>query len=108
MLNNCFYSWFLGSIAAAWITFGTRNINNSWSWRLPSLLQLCPSLIQLSTIWFLPESPRWLVWNDRHDDAIAALKQYHGEGEETELVKLEFEEIRAAIDHEKGKCHLLD
>jgi hypothetical protein len=34
---------------------------------------------------------------------MAALKRYHGEGEETELVKLEFEEIRAAIDHEKGK-----
>lgn len=97
------HSWFVGSIAAAWITFGTREIDSTWSWRLPSLLQLLPSLIQLSTIWFLPESPRWLISNDRHEEAMAALKRYHGDGEETELVKLEFEEIRAAIDHEKGK-----
>ncbi|CRK40748.1 hypothetical protein BN1708_008331 [Verticillium longisporum] len=96
--NTC---WFVGSIAAAWITYGTRNIQSTWSWRLPSLLQMAPSIIQLSTIWFLPESPRWLISNDCGEEAMEALKQYHGEGGETELVRLEFEEIRAAIDHEK-------
>ncbi|PNH40129.1 hypothetical protein VD0002_g4466 [Verticillium dahliae] len=35
------------------------------------------------------------------EEAAKALKQYHGEGGETKLVRLEFEEIRAAIDHEK-------
>lgn len=67
---------------------------------------MLPSVIQLSTVWFLPESPRWLISNDRGDEALAALTRFHGEGEETELVKLEFEEIRAAIDHEKRKYHL--
>ena len=80
-----------------------NSVLNTTHLTLPSLLQLLPSLIQLSTIWFLPESPRWLISNDRHEEAMAALKRYHGEGEETELVKLEFEEIRAAIDHEKCK-----
>jgi hypothetical protein len=94
-------SWYLGSIAAAWITFGTRTIPSTWSWRLPSLLQMAPSLVQLSTIWFLPESPRWLIANDRGEEALEALKRYHGDGEETELVKLEYGEIRAAIEYEK-------
>ncbi len=35
---------------------------------------------------------------------MAALKKYHGDGGETELVRLEFEEIRAAIEHEKRAC----
>ncbi|KAM0324848.1 hypothetical protein ACHAQA_007814 [Verticillium albo-atrum] len=96
--NTC---WFVGSIAAAWITYGSRNIQSTWSWRLPSLLQMAPSIVQLSTIWLLPESPRWLISNDRGDEAMEALKRYHGDGAETELVRLEFEEIRAAIDHEK-------
>lgn len=64
-----------------------------------------PSLVQLSAIWFLPESPRWLISHDRDDDALAALKQYHGEGQETELVRLEYEEIRSAIDNEKSKWY---
>jgi hypothetical protein len=63
---------------------------------------MIPSLVQLSAIWFLPESPRWLIANDRGQEALAALARYHGEGEETELVRLEYVEIRAAIEHEKG------
>jgi hypothetical protein len=64
---------------------------------------MAPSLVQLSAIWFLPESPRWLIANDRGDEALEALKRYHGDGEETELVKLEYGEIRAAIEHEKRR-----
>lgn len=66
---------------------------------------MLPSIIQLGFIWFLPESPRWLIAHDQADEAMAALKQYHGEGEETELVHLEFEEINAAIAQEK--CEFL-
>ncbi|KAH6952442.1 general substrate transporter [Ilyonectria sp. MPI-CAGE-AT-0026] len=96
--NTC---WGLGSIAAAWITFGTRNINSDWSWRLPSLFQMIPSIAQLCAVWFLPESHRWLISKDRHNEALEALKRYHGDGEETELVKLEYEEIGTAIHMEK-------
>ncbi|CAJ0543771.1 Ff.00g039180.m01.CDS01 [Fusarium sp. VM40] len=97
--NTC---WSVGSIAAAWITFGTRNIDSNWSWRLPSFFQMAPSVVQLAAIWFLPESPRWLISKDRDSEALDALKRYHGNGEETELVKLEYREIRAAIDLEKS------
>ena len=99
--NTC---WFLGSIAAAWVTYGTRVIPSTWSWRIPSLLQMLPSIIQLSAIWFLPESPRWLISHDRGEEAMAALIRYHGDGEETELVKLEYQEICAAIQQEKRTC----
>jgi hypothetical protein len=64
---------------------------------------MLPSIVQLSTIWFLPESPRWLIAHDRGDEAMEALKRYHGDGEITELVQLEYEEICIAIGQEKRK-----
>ncbi|KAK9234151.1 general substrate transporter [Lipomyces kononenkoae] len=96
--NTC---WFIGSIVAAWVTFGTLKIESTWSWRIPSLLQMLPSLFQICTIWFVPESPRWLISHDRPDEALEVLKRYHGGGEETDLVKLEFSEIQEAIRLEK-------
>ncbi len=29
-------TWYLGAIVAAWATFGTFSLDNSWSWRIPS------------------------------------------------------------------------
>lgn len=31
------------------------------AWRIPSILQAVPSVIQVGLIWFVPESPRWCV-----------------------------------------------
>lgn len=46
-------------------TYGTFRINSSWSWRIPSALQGLPSVLQLALIWFVPESPRWLLSKGR-------------------------------------------
>lgn len=53
-------TWSLGSLAAAWITFGTFALKNTWSWRIPTLVQGVFSIIQLVLSIFCPESPRWL------------------------------------------------
>ncbi|OAL30003.1 hypothetical protein AYO22_01909 [Fonsecaea multimorphosa] len=69
--------WYFGSLIAAWTTFGTLRMTNDWSWRLPSLLQAVPSLLQLCLIWWLPESPRYLVSKERYDDALDVMAKYH-------------------------------
>lgn len=43
-------SWFLGSLIASGITVGTAMIANDWGWRVPSLLQACPSLVQMALV----------------------------------------------------------
>jgi MFS family permease len=43
-------SYFIGSIIAAAITLKTVEIKGDWSWRLPSLLQACPSLLQICCV----------------------------------------------------------
>lgn len=43
-------AYFVGQITAAAICFGTNNIPNDWSWRIPSLLQICPSVLQIAFV----------------------------------------------------------
>ncbi|KII86878.1 hypothetical protein PLICRDRAFT_55774 [Plicaturopsis crispa FD-325 SS-3] len=91
--------WYSGSIIAAWVTFGTFKLNNSWAWRAPSALQGLPSVLQIFLIWFVPESPRWLISKGRDAQALKTLAYYHADGDEEDpLIKYEFEEIKTAID----------
>jgi hypothetical protein len=80
---------------------------NDWSWRLPSLLQAVPSLLQLGLIWWLPESPRYLVSKERYDDALDIMATYHTNGDRNnEWLRFEFAEIRTSLQTEKeGKNH---
>jgi len=91
-------TWYIGSIIAAWTTYGTFRIPNTWSWRIPSLLQALPAAIMLSCIWIVPESPRWLISKDRHEQALKILAKYHANGNnDDELVLYEFNEIKETI-----------
>lgn len=91
--------WYSGAIVAAWATFGTFYIKNTWSWRIPSLLQCLPSVLQLCTLWFCPESPRWLISKGRDEEALNILAYYHANGNADDpLVQFEFKEIKEAIE----------
>jgi sugar porter (SP) family MFS transporter len=92
----------LGQLIAAWITYGTAFIAGSWSWRLPSVLQGLSSIIQIVLCFFVPESPRWLIYNNRRQEALNILTKYHAEGDAgSELLKYEMAEIDNAIELEK-------
>ncbi|KAI0738927.1 hexose transporter [Daedaleopsis nitida] len=90
--------WYSGNIIASWAAFGTARINSDWSWRIPSVLQAIPSVLQFFLVWFVPESPRWLVSKGKETQALRTLAYYHADGDESDpLVLYEFEEIKAAI-----------
>ncbi|KFZ01877.1 hypothetical protein V500_00581 [Pseudogymnoascus sp. VKM F-4518 (FW-2643)] len=96
-------SWFAGAILAAGITLGTHSIPNDWAWRIPSILQAAPSLLQLTFIWFVPESPRYLLSRDRDEEAFEILVKYHAEGDRSDpFVNAEFVEIQAQIRLERS------
>ncbi|KAK2741865.1 hypothetical protein FQN55_008152 [Onygenales sp. PD_40] len=94
-------SWFIGQITASAIAIGTSTVETDWGWRIPSLLQICPSLLQIVTVFMLPESPRYLVSRDRHEEAFEILVKYHGEGDaDSPLVKAEMAQIRETLQLE--------
>ncbi len=93
---NCL--WNVGALIVGWLSFGTDFLKNEWSWRIPALLQALPSLIQIVFIYWVPESPRFLVAKDKHDKALEILAKYHGNGDENNAtVQFEYREIKETI-----------
>lgn len=91
--------WGLGSLVAAWTTYGTFRLGDDWAWRVPSLLQALSSVAQLLLGWWcVEESPRWLVAQERDDEARRLLVKYHADGDACDpIVAWELEEIRTAL-----------
>ncbi|MCJ1314420.1 hypothetical protein MMC25_008102 [Agyrium rufum] len=86
--------WFMGGIPGTFIPYGTQNIAGTNSWRIPIWIQMTFSGIVLIFVMFLPESPRWLIANDRHEQALEVMAKYHGEGDRNAaIVQLEYREM---------------
>ncbi|KAL1889576.1 hypothetical protein Sste5346_008825 [Sporothrix stenoceras] len=64
----------------SWINFGIYFQGGPLQWRLPLALQLIFPLIVVPMLFFVPESPRWLVLKDRHEEALAILARLEGPG----------------------------
>ncbi|KIJ62813.1 hypothetical protein HYDPIDRAFT_93346 [Hydnomerulius pinastri MD-312] len=97
--------WYFGSIVSAWICLGAydRAGESEWSWRIPSLVQAVVPSLQMVLVWFIPESPRYLVAKGLESQAARILAKYHADsGDERDpLVVFEMAQIRHALKLEK-------
>lgn len=106
---NCL--WNLGALFVAWIAWATMQIQNDWSWRTLALFQIIPAVIQVIFIYWVPESPRWLISNDRSEEALGILAKYHANGDEMNpTVQFEFREIKETLrlefEYKKNSSYL--
>ncbi|KAK9382683.1 general substrate transporter [Kockiozyma suomiensis] len=101
--------WYGGATIAAWVTYGTYYMGdtNNWSWRIPSMLQALFPVCQLALIYFVPESPRFLIFHDRIDEARKILVNYHADGDENSpLISFELSEIIQTLELEKQQKNI--
>ncbi|KAF2735853.1 lactose permease [Polyplosphaeria fusca] len=101
-LYNTFY--YMGSILATSAVYGAHkhlSHDGNLDWRLPLWLQMvCPAFVSLVILWF-PESPRWLIGKDRHEEARDFLVKYHANGDPNHpLVALEMNEMIDSLRRE--------
>ncbi|KAJ3760098.1 general substrate transporter [Lentinula raphanica] len=100
--NSCF---FLGSIPATGAMVGTQKMNSTWAWRLPLMLQIIPPIIIICFVWFLPESPRWLVQKGKFDKARDILIEYHSDdGKTNPIIELQLREFKESIEAKKAEA----
>ncbi|KIK63084.1 hypothetical protein GYMLUDRAFT_163887 [Collybiopsis luxurians FD-317 M1] len=98
-------TWYVGSLMAAWVCFASFHQKDSsmWTWRIPTLVQAFVPVLQVCLVWFIPESPRFLVSKGYDGQAARVLTKYHANGgtENDPLVVFELAQIRHAIRMEQ-------
>lgn len=106
--------WYSGSIISAWTCLASYDDAgmSPWSWRVPSFVQAIIPVIQMVLIWFIPESPRFLMAKGLESQAVRILARYHTNGgdERDPLVTFEMAQIRHSLNLERqftsGKSYL--
>ncbi|EXJ86817.1 hypothetical protein A1O3_03771 [Capronia epimyces CBS 606.96] len=94
-----------GYSIASWVGLGFYFVHARGSqWRVPLAIQCIPPLILAAGTLFLPESPRWLLLQERVEDAYKAFKAVRAEASDPadeEAVRHEFNHLNAQLLQER-------
>jgi SP family arabinose:H+ symporter-like MFS transporter len=86
-----------GILLAYMVNWGLSFLGQD-SWRWMFAVASIPSVAFFVALFFVPESPRWLVENNREPEAMAVLERVNGQ----EIAERELTGIRAAVAEETG------
>ncbi|KAH8679520.1 general substrate transporter [Tricladium varicosporioides] len=94
-----------GVMLSYWVDYGMSYVSNESQFRFPLALQILFALTSLVGIMLLPESPRWLIAHDRHEDARKVLwalqKNCKTMAIDDRILAEEMSEIQHAINEER-------
>lgn len=93
-----------GYVVCSWVGFAAFFSQNSpLQWRLPLALACVTPTITLAGIYWVPESPRYLVWADRKNEAWEVLRKLHWDPADPEELsaRAEFHQIVLHVDFDK-------
>ncbi|KAK4706068.1 hypothetical protein P7C70_g131, partial [Phenoliferia sp. Uapishka_3] len=93
----------IGVAISYWITYGfqVHFPGTTIQWRFPIAFQLIPSFVMLVLLFFIVESPRWLIYKGRDEEAIVNMAWARKRSVTDSRVQEEIAEITAAIKEEQ-------
>jgi sugar porter (SP) family MFS transporter len=88
-----------GYMLATWVGYGFYNYqaSNGAQWRAPLAFQCLPVTLLLLGLWWMAESPRWLIMNGQLDEAERILRKLHT----PETAAVELVQIRRQMEIDK-------
>ncbi|KAF2687384.1 general substrate transporter [Lentithecium fluviatile CBS 122367] len=85
-----------------WVNLGMTYVpNNDVSWRFPIAFQCFLALLTMFLLWFMPESPRWLCYKGRHEEAQEIMARLESTTSDDPKVQAEIRIILGTISHEQ-------
>ncbi|GAC94273.1 monosaccharide transporter [Pseudozyma hubeiensis SY62] len=90
-----------GVMISYWFTYGTNYIGgigetqSKAAWLIPVTVQILPALILAVGIFWLPESPRWLINQGAEQESLKVIAGLRRLPENDMLVQMEFLEVKA-------------
>ncbi|KAI9375196.1 hypothetical protein BJX61DRAFT_531824 [Aspergillus egyptiacus] len=94
-----------GVMTAYWVDYGMSYVENDSQFRFPLALQILFAIVTFFGVLVLPESPRWLIAHDRHNDARQVLWSVQPNasliGQDDSVINMEMAEISHAMAEER-------
>ncbi|KAJ3547155.1 hypothetical protein NM208_g1656 [Fusarium decemcellulare] len=99
---------YFGGLIMSIICFGTQKLDDDRQWKIPfGLFFIIPSIVATG-IWFIPESPRWLLWKGREEEAVASLRELRDGCFSDDEIKAELDGLRIILAEEEDKGTFMD
>ncbi|KUI55659.1 Sugar transporter STL1 [Cytospora mali] len=94
----------LGYTMESWIDLAFFEFHTGpVTWRPPIAIAVLFSLVVASSIYFLPESPRWLVMKNRNEEARAVIAAFRAKPMDAIEVQTELQGIEYSLEERTGQ-----
>ncbi|KAF2832976.1 general substrate transporter [Ophiobolus disseminans] len=95
-----------GVMLSYWIDYGMSYVSNEAQFRFPLALQILFAIVTFLGVLVLPESPRWLIAHDRHEEAKHILWAVERDAStldpNDEILKHEISTIQQTVTEERA------